>query len=70
LVSVSSSNFSSHRQQTPEHLEHISPHLDFAAGLVAPRYRYFRNRKSLFMGFCHKLCIERKTITVDIERIP
>jgi len=66
----SSSDFSSHRQQTPEHGEHISPHFDLAVSVVAPRYRYFRNRKSLFVGFCYKLCIERKTVTVDIESVP
>jgi hypothetical protein len=67
---VSSSDFSSHRQQTPEHGDYISSHLDFAVGLVAPRYRYFRNRESLFVGFCYKLGIERKTIAVDTETIP
>ena len=46
-----------------------SPHFDLAVSLVAPRYRYFRNRKSLFVGFCYELYIERKTITVDVESI-
>ena len=67
---VSSSDFSSHRQQTPEHGENISPHLDLAVSLVAPRYRYFCNRKSLFVGLCYKLGIERKTITVELRAHP
>jgi hypothetical protein len=48
--------------------EHLA---DFAlvVSFVAPRYRYFGNRKSFFVGVCNKLGIERKTITVDPAHI-
>jgi hypothetical protein len=67
---VSSSDFSSHRQQTPEHGEYISPHFDLAVRLVAPRYGHFDDGKLLSVRFCDQLGVKRKSIASESDGPP
>ncbi|MGB9212868.1 MAG: hypothetical protein WCB91_08230 [Halobacteriota archaeon] len=62
---ILSSDFSSHRQQTPEHPEYISLIVPLLSALLRHVIGTSTIAKSYFVG-----CIKCKTITVDTEGVP